>query len=358
MALVRAQGGGGLTWLRSYRGFFLVLLPASVGGAAWSSLELPLAWLMGAAIVTGILTFWGLSVELPKLLYWPALAIIGAGVGLTITPAVAFQIAQWFPVMAVMGFAGVVLATLLTQTVARYGRIEPSTAFFSLMPGGVIEMANIGEPYGADRTTIATLHAIRVALVVGILPLGLYTLYPSTGDAAAIADLKLLPLCAVFIVALLGGWIGKILGLPACWLLGALLAVALIAASGSVEGQIPDPVMATAQVVVGISLGAKFKRDRLRRLPRAMGVGSLALIAIIIAMALIAVGFSRLFPMDAPTLVLAFSIGGLAEMVLTARYLELDMAMVAAFQAVRAVLVNSCAGAIWNRLSKHLQKKE
>ena len=53
-------------------------------------------------------------------------------------------------------------------------------------------------------------------------------------------------------------------------------------------------------------------------------------------------------------MVLAFSIGGLAEMVLTARYLELNMAIVAAFQAVRAVLVNSLAGAIWNRLSKRL----
>ena len=91
---------------------------------------------------------------------------------------------------------------------------------------------------------------------------------------------------------------------------------------------------------------------------RRLAVGTVALIVIIFVMALIGVGFSRFLPMDAPTMVLAFSIGGLAEMVLTARYLELDMAMVAAFQAVRAVLVNSFAGAIWNRLPKPSQKKE
>lgn len=347
-----------MTLSPQYRGFLFALIPAAIGGAIWSLMGLPLAWLMGAAIVTGLLSFYGLSVTLPKLLYWPSLAIIGAGVGLTITPAVAVQIATWFPLMAVMGFAGVLLAALLTPLVARKGRIELSTTFFSLMPGGVIEMANIGEPYGADRTTIATLHAIRVALVVGILPLGLYTLFPSTGEAAEIASLTGLSLLAVIALALAGGWVGKLVNLPASWLLGALIAVACVTATGAFDGQIPYTLMAVAQVIVGISLGAKFKRERLRRLPRAMAAGSLALVTIILAMGLIGIGFSQVLPMDAPTMVLAFSIGGLAEMVLTARYLELDMAMVAAFQAIRAVLVNSCAGAIWHRLSTSLEQKE
>ena len=167
--------------LRPFHGFLIALIPATIGGAIWASLGLPLAWLMGAAIATGILCFCGLTVTLPKFLYWPSLAIIGAGVGLTITPSVALEIAKWFPLMAVMGFAGVLLAALMTPLVARKGGMDASTAFFALMPGGVIEMANIGEPHGADRTTIAALHAIRVALVVGILPLALFTFFPASG---------------------------------------------------------------------------------------------------------------------------------------------------------------------------------
>jgi len=346
------------TQAANYKGFAIVLVPAAIGGGLWAMLGLPLAWLMGAAVVTGVLTFSGVAVELPKLLYWPSLAVIGAGVGLTITPSVALEIARWFPLMAVMGFAGVVLAALLTPMVARKGRIEPSTAFFSLMPGGVIEMANIAEPHGADRTAIATLHAIRVALVVGILPLGLYLLFPSTGVSTSPKVLATGSLGLVVLIALAGGWTGMRLRLPAAWLLGALLAVAAFTASGAFEGQIPAALMAVAQVIVGISLGAKFKRDRLRRLPRAMLVGTAALLAIILAMALIGILFSLVLPMDAPTMVLAFSIGGLAEMVLTARALELDMAIVAAFQAVRAILVNSFAGAIWARFSIHVATEE
>ena len=341
-----------------YKGFLAALVPAAIGGALWASMGLPLAWLMGAAIVTGFISFAGVSVELPKFLYWPSLAIIGAGVGLTITPSVALEILRWFPLMVVMGFAGVVLAAIATPIVARKGNMEQSTAFFSLMPGGVIEMSNIGEPHGADRTTIATLHAIRVALVVGILPLGLFYLFPASGSQETVSVLGPLPLGLVLAVALAGGWLGMKVKLPASWLLGALLAVAVFTAAGAVSGQIPGPLMAVAQIVVGMSLGAKFKRERLRRLPRAMATGTIALLIIILVMAALGVLFSHFLPMDAPTMVLAFSIGGLAEMVLTARSLELDMAIVAAFQSIRAVLVNSFAGTIWSRLSKHLSKKD
>ncbi|MEM9715256.1 MAG: AbrB family transcriptional regulator [Pseudomonadota bacterium] len=343
--------------LKPYKGFLIALVPAAIGGAIWSFLGLPLAWLMGAAIVSGILCFSGLSITLPKFLYWPSLAIIGAGVGLTITPSVALQIATWFPLMAVMGFSGVLLAAIATPLVARKGDMENSTAFFALMPGGVIEMANIGEPHGADRTTIAALHAIRVALVVGILPLGLYFFFPQSGQALLFNDLPLIPLLIVLTVALLGGWIGKIVNLPASWLLGALLAVAALTATGAVDGQIPYALVAVAQVIVGMSLGAKFQRERLRKIPQAIAVGTPALLVIILIMGALGILFSLALPMDAPTMILAFSIGGLAEMVLTARYLELDMAMVAAFQAVRAILVNSFAGLIWTQFSKRLQNR-
>ena len=344
--------------LAGFKGFFIALIPAAIGGALWSGLGLPLAWLMGAAIVTGFISFSGLQIKLPKWLYRPSLAVIGAGVGLTITPDVAVQIARWFPMMAVMGFAGVLLALLLTPFVARKGDMKHSTAFFSLMPGGVIEMANIGEPHGADRTTIATLHAIRVALVVGILPLGLFFFFPSTGLVSSVAALSAFDLFLVLGVALLGGWLGQKYKLPASWLLGALLAVALLTATGAVDGQIPEPIMAIAQIFVGMSLGAKFEREKLQKLPRAMAVGGLALLAIIMMMAVIGILFSQFLPIDAATMILAFSIGGLAEMVLTARFLELDMAIVAAFQATRAVLVNSFAGTIWNWYDEKRQTEE
>ena len=61
---------------------------------------------------------------------------------------------------------------------------------------------------------------------------------------------------------------------------------------------------------------------------------------------------SALFiPESIPTLILCFSIGGMAEMVLTAKALGQNVALVAAFQAIRGIVVNVIAGPVWARLS-------
>lgn len=337
-----------------YKGFLIAILPASIGGWIWSACGLPLAWLMGAAILSGLIAFRGIHIILPPILYFPSLALIGAGVGLSVTPEVANMILKWFPLMAIMAFSGVILAAFAAPIVARLARIDLATSFFSLMPGGVIEMANIGEPFGADRTIITALHAVRVALVVGLLPMGLFALRANPDISFEIpASHGFETLLIIFLVALMGGWIGSKINLPASWLLGSLLLVSLLSISGLIEpGRIPPSVMALAQIIVGMSLGAKFERDKLARIPNALRIGIPALLGIIAMMAIFGVMLSKLLPFDEATMVLALSIGGLAEMVLTAQALEASVAIVAAFQATRAVLVNACAGMIWKALQR------
>lgn len=333
------------------KGFALALLPAALGGSLWEALGLPLGWLMGAAVVTGFFAMCNVEVVVPKPLYSVSLAALGAGVGLSITPDVAATLLVWAPVMVVAGCLGVGAAVLMTPLLARFGRMERSTAFFSLLPGGVIEMANVGEGHGADRTIVAALHAVRVALVVGLLPLVLYAFFPASGDPVQdVALLSWTHLAMVILVGVAGGWATAQLGLPAAWLLGALIAVGLLSSLGFLSGRMPASLMAGVQVLVGISLGARFRRDRLSSIPRALGTGLLVLLVIMTAMAAAAGLASLVMPISLPTLVLCFSVGGMAEMVLTSKVLGQNVALVAAFQAVRAVLVNACAGVVWRNL--------
>jgi uncharacterized membrane protein AbrB (regulator of aidB expression) len=103
-------------------------------------------------------------------------------------------------------------------------------------------------------------------------------------------------------------------------------------------------------VLVGISLGARFQRERLVHIPRALAAGIPVLLTIMVFMALAGSLASLAMPFQAQALILCFSIGGMAEMVLTSKALGQNVALVAAFQAVRAVLVNTFAGAVWRRL--------
>ncbi|MBV7395488.1 AbrB family transcriptional regulator [Mameliella sediminis] len=336
----------------TYRGFATALVPAALGGAVWEISGLPLGWLMGAALLTGVFAIRGRQVKLPAALYCPGLAIIGASVGLVITPVVAAQIVAWVPVMIGSAVLGIGAAALFAPVLARRGGISSSTAFFSLLPGGVIEMASIGETHGADSTVIAALHAVRVALVVGLLPLALFFFLPAgEGAFSGVAVLPLGQFVLVLLTGLFGGWLGDRAGLPASWLLGAVIAVGLLTSTGAVAGAMPPPLLASAQVLVGMSLGARFTRQRLANVPRALVAGMPVLLAIMALMALAAALASLLVPQALATLVLCFSIGGMAEMVLTAKALNQNIALVAAFQALRGVTVNTLAATVWRRLS-------
>ena len=154
-------------------------------------------------------------------------------------------------------------------------------------------------------------------------------------------------LALVLAIGALGGWVAQRLSLPAAWLLGAVLAVGALAASGAIGGRLPTELLAAAQVIVGMALGARFERKRLASIPRAIAAGIATLSAIILFMAGAAALAAVALGQSLSSLVLAFSIGGMAEMVLTAKALNQDLALVAAFQAVRGVVVNAMAGRVW-----------
>ena len=61
---------------------------------------------------------------------------------------------------------------------------------------------------------------------------------------------------------------------------------------------------------------------------------------------------SGLSDLDFITAVLATSPGGMSEMAATAQTLHLSVALVVAFQVVRAVMVNSMATVYWTILSR------
>ena len=338
--------------------FAIALGLSALGGALWASLGLPLGWLMGAALVTGALAMSGWTIDIHKLPHRAGLIVIGSSVGLTLTPDIALRMVAWLPMMLLVAALGIVAAAACAPLLARVGRMSLSTAYFSLLPGGVIEMARIGESHGADRTIIAALHAVRVALVVGLLPLVLLGLLPSDAAAATEGATAAWPqLLLALAVGTLGGWLGTKAGLPAAGLLGAVLAVGAVAASGAVGGRMPSEPLAAAQVVVGMALGARFQRDRLAAIPRALAAGLPVLLGIIVVMAAAAALATIWTGQSVASMVLAFSIGGMAEMVLTAKALHQDVALVAAFQALRGVAVNAAAGSVWRILDARLSRR-
>jgi uncharacterized protein len=143
---------------------------AALGGALANMLNVPLAWTLGPLIVTAGLSISGTMPYAPVEARRLGQLIIGMAIGLNMTPDAAEKLLTWLPIMVLSALVSIFLAALFTNVVARKSHIDSCSAYFALLPGGMTEMANVGQRLGARAEAISLAHALRVALTVLIVP--------------------------------------------------------------------------------------------------------------------------------------------------------------------------------------------
>jgi membrane AbrB-like protein len=99
------------------------------------------------------------------------------------------------------------------------------------------------------------------------------------------------------------------------------------------------PANNAAQLFIGVALGTRFTPDFVRAAPRWLGAVAAGRLAMIAVSALFAWGLARLSGLHPATVTLATSPGGIAEMAIRAKVLQLGVPVVTAFQVVRYVAV-------------------
>ncbi|HWA17742.1 MAG TPA: AbrB family transcriptional regulator [Devosia sp.] len=324
---------------------------ALAGAAIAQTLHVPLAGVLGALTVSAILAFSGFELNPPDALRKVGQTTIGAGIGLHVTAAVAVQVFALLPAMVLAALLSVALSAVLSVPLGRLARLDHSTAFFSMIPGGLAEMGNVGTRYGADPEPIAVMQALRVAIVVILLP-PLLILSEHAKPAAIHAPLPLLPAMLLIAGCLVAAFVFRVIRLNNPWMLGAVLLSGTLTATGLADGEMPWPLFFGAQVILGFAIGSRFKRNRMRKLPQAIlcfCAMLLVLMALTSAMAVVAQG---LLGQPFGTMLLSLSPGGMSEMSTTAQVLGLGAAIVTGFHVVRTFFVNGFAGHIWILLSR------
>lgn len=315
---------------------------AALGGGFFAWIGTPLAWMLGAMFFTTTASLAGAPTHMSLILRKVMLAILGIMLGSSFHPEIISQAVQWLPSMGVMiGFVALI-TTLSYQYFRRVAGLDQATAYFSSAPGGLTEMMTVGESVGGNVATISMVHATRILVVVGTIPVyfryfeGLHvpTLPPGPAGFPDLLDMALLTACAVIGVPLAAK-----LRLPAGGLLGPMLLSAVLHISGLTSAAPPSVLVACAQVVIGAGIGCRFAGLSLRHVWRtimfAIGSGVMMVIAAAVTGIVVA-------PMigDLPKpLILALAPGGLAEMSLIALSIGSLTAYVSFMHLSRIVLV-------------------
>jgi membrane AbrB-like protein len=175
--------------------------------------------------------------------------------------------------------------------------------------------------------------------------------------SAVLAGVSFEPSGAVLLIALAatGGILFGKLRIANPFFLGPLAFSAAAAALSLPVSAVPYVILAAAQVLLGVWLGAMFDRELLRNAGGFIIAALASTILLIVLCCAMALGVSAMTGIPWPTMVLATAPGSVTEMALTAKILQEGVAMVTAFHLVRIFIILPAAPlifAITARLAK------
>lgn len=331
-------------WSRPQR-VVATLVAALAAALAAQALHVPLPWMIGPLLATGALGIAGLPVAGSGRLRNVGQWMIGIALGLYFTPTVTALLLKLAPAVALGALWALALGyafyRFLLATNGGPGGVDRTSAFFAAAIGGASEMAVLAERHEGRVDRVAAAHSLRVLMVVVLIPVAYQGLGVHGADPTqpAVLDVRWPGLLGLLAASGAGMLLLQRLGTPNPWVLGALLVTAALTAGGVNLSALPKWASNAGQLFIGVTLGVRFTPDFIHAAPRWLGAVAAGTLAMMVASAGFAWALSQVVDQHPATLLLATAPGGIAEMCITAKVLQLGVPVVTAFHVVRYVAV-------------------
>ena len=346
------------------RSQWIAAAAAVVGGGAAARIGVPLGWLLGALAGTAFVAILGWNPKPPPLAREVGQSIVGLGIGLKTTVAALASAAAMAPLVALALLYTIFLTTVAALWLAWWAGVDRRTAFYATAAAGVAEMALLASREGGDPGIVSLVQALRVAIIVTLVP-ALFFMAGVDGGLPSESDppmLGLLWLAALAPVAGLAGYAAsRMRRVPNPWLMGPLAIGVSVGVWMGTGGSLPGILLIAAQLMLGSTLGCRFDRSLLARLPRSLAAGTMIALVLIAASALGALALSSVTGLPFANAMLALAPAGIAEMALTAKVLHLDPLVVTAFHLPRILLILAfirLLSAVYDRLAARVLPPE
>ena len=305
-------------------------------GAALASVEVPLAWMLGALAGGAMAASFSTMPPGTRGIRRAGQLLIGAAAAGALTPDTPQQITAMLPLMR----AAELLANMSGILLARLARVDRTTALLASLPAGMAEMTLLAKDLGARGEVVAVVHMLRVVQVVVLVPL-LVNLAPGE----SLTEIRAESSIAALLVCLGGGWLvpqgASQVGFLNPYVVAPMILGALLVAWGIPVAPLPTAGLVLAPLLIGHELGLRLRADLLARLPRAALAGpACSLVLTLVMVQGAAPAIAALGGLAPGAVALGVAPGGLGEMIAAAKSSGASVGLVAEFQILRSVLTN------------------
>ncbi|WP_246939507.1 AbrB family transcriptional regulator [Bacillus pinisoli] len=323
------------------------LFIAFIGGLLFTFLHLPLAWMLGSLFIVVI---WKLVVKREivsnPLMRNSGLIIIGYMLGISFTYDTLIQMTKMLPAMFATTILLIGFSLLVSVFAAKFLGISFKTALIGMMPGGFSQMVLLGEEIeDVDVTSVTLIQLIRLLSVIYLVPAIVRiewfgensTSHTIASEAMTVSTTTEAVLFLV--VTALSAVLAVKAKLPTPYLVGPILGCGILVISGFDPFSIPEPLLVTAQIFLGIHVGKMVDPKKLENW-KLFGTGAvISCLILLLSTILIAGALKWVYPISLGTAFLSTAPGGIAEMGLTAQAIGADLSIVTGFQLFRIFFI-------------------
>jgi membrane AbrB-like protein len=334
------------------------LLLALAAAALCLALRTPLPWMIGPLLAVSLASIAGAPTASHTPLRNAGQWTIGTALGLYFTPQVVALVAGvWWAIALAIGWAlllGWGFGRWLHGLHARRMPHVPAksmraTTYFAGAIGGASEMTLLSESAGARTDLVAAAHSLRLVVVTIAIPFAMQWsgLHGIEINPPMVREVNAGGLLLLALATGVGGLAMRALGRTNPWFMGPLVVAMAFTIAGQSLSAVPTWMSNAAQLVIAVSLGVRFSREFLHTAPRWLGsvaLGTAAMLVLCAGAAWLLAWATGLHP---ATMILAASPGGIAEMSITAKVLQLGVPVVTAFQVCRLVAVLLLVGPMY-----------
>ena len=325
---------------------FFTLIISVAAALVCVELGTPLPWMIGPLLITSAASMLG-----ARTLSWnpfrnTAQWIISTALGLYFTPQVTAMVVSlwWLVILSILwavALGYVFGAWLYKFNAPRLPGLDRPTTYFASLIGGAAEMTLLSERENARTDLVAAAHSLRILIVTVIVP---FAVQLSGWHGVDVSPPLVRPFDGLGLVILaaltgLGAGLMHLLRKSNPWFLGPLLASIALTANDITLTSIPTWLTNSAQLLIGVSLGVRFTSGFIHTAPRWLASVAFGTFTMMLVCVFASLAFSALTDLSLATMVLASAPGGIAEMAITAKVLQLGVAVVTALQACRLIAV-------------------
>lgn len=317
------------------------LAAGAVGAAVAIWLHVPVAILIGPALITTALGLVGARPEIVPSLRDACFLILGLGIGAGFDPTATEAMATWPMVFVVIALLMVAIMGVGRWALIRLFGFDRRAAVLAAAPGHLSFVIAIATEGGHDVARIAVVQSVRllsltvivpfIALAFGVEMLG--SIVPA-GDLLSGVHFLFLAVAAVATA-----YVFKQLRVPAPIVLGAMAVSVAGHVTGLTPGVLPEWLMLAAFAVMGILIGTRFVGVSWRVFRSALGAGC-AIMAISVGLSAIAAILVAYFVgLSVPDLLVGFAPGGFETMIAIGIVIGAPPGLIAACHVVRLLVL-------------------